>query len=217
MKIGIFGTGMVGESIATKLIELGHEVMMGSRDSKNEKAVSWAQKMGDKASNGTFGEAGAFGELLFNCTSGEHSLEALKTVSEEDLKGKILIDVANPIAHDSGMPPTFFVSNTDSLGEQIQKEFPDVKVVKSLNTLSASLMGHPENLPEETDIFVSGNDKGAKETVTKLLTEFGWKRINDLGDISTARGSEMYLALWLRMWGVLQSPNYNIKFVKDGK
>ena len=215
MKIGVLGTGMVGEAIGTKLIQLGHEVKMGSRTANHEKAAAWVKQNGVKATQGTFAEAAAFGEVLFNCTSGKASLEALTMAGAENLKGKVLIDIANPLDFSRGMPPSLLVCNTDSLGEQIQRSFPDVKVVKSLNTMNANLMVNPGLLKEEHVVFVGGNDAEAKATVTMILKDwFGWKSIIDLGDITTARGTEMVLPLWVSLMGTLQTPVFNFKIVK---
>ncbi|AKJ04048.1 hypothetical protein ATI61_101856 [Archangium gephyra] len=217
MKIAVLGTGMVGETIGGKLVALGHEVKMGSRSANNEKAAAWVKKVGAKASQGTFADATAFGELIFNCTSGSGSLEALNAAGKENLKGKLLLDISNPLDFSKGMPPTLFVSNTDSLGEQIQRAFPELKVVKTLNTISANVMVDPARIPGEHAVFVSGNDADAKAQVKRLLTEwFGWKQIIDLGDITTSRGTESYLPLWLRLWGALGTPDFNIQIVKKG-
>ncbi|WNG58127.1 NADP oxidoreductase [Archangium gephyra] len=217
MKIAVLGTGMVGETIGSKLVALGHEVKMGSRSANNEKAAAWVKKAGAKASQGTFADAAAFGELLFNCTSGSGSLEALNTAGKENLEGKILLDLSNPLEFSKGMPPTLFVSNTDSLGEQIQRAFPELKVVKTLNTINANVMVDPALIPGEHAVFVSGNDAEAKGQVKRLLTEwFGWTQVIDLGDITTARGTESYLPLWLRLWGAMGTPDFNIQIVKRG-
>jgi len=206
---------MVGNTIATKLVQLGHEVKMGSRTAGNEKAVQWAKANGAKASNGTFAEAAEFGEIIFNCTAGSASLEALKLAGAKNLKGKILVDISNPLDFSKGMPPTLTVCNTDSIGEQIQRTFPDAKVVKTLNTISHTLMVTPQIVPGLHDIFMSGNDAKAKAKVHEIMTEwFGWKSVIDLGDITTARGTEMYLALWLRLLAVNQTRNFNIRIMK---
>ena len=206
MKIGVFGTGMVGKVISTKLVQLGHSVKMGSRTANNEKAGEWVKASGADASQGTFSEAAAFGELLFNCTSGMASLEALKIAGERNMNGKILIDISNPLDFSKGMPPTLSVCNSDSLGEQIQRAYPQIKVVKTLNTLNCNIMVNPSLVPGSHDIFVSGNDPGAKAKVTDILKNwFGWKTVIDLGDITTARGTEMLLPLWVRLMGALQS------------
>lgn len=215
MKIGVLGTGMVGNTIGSKLVDLGHEVKMGSRTSGNEKAVQWAKVHGPKASNGTFAEAAQFGEIMFNCTAGAGSLEALKIAGPKNLKGKILIDLSNPLDFSKGMPPTLTVCNTDSIGEQIQRAFPEARVVKTLNTINCNVMVTPNIVSGSHDIFMSGNDASAKSKVREILTDwFGWKSVIDLGDISTARGPEMYLPLWLRLMALNQSPNFNIKVVK---
>lgn len=213
MKIGVLGTGMVGNAIASKLISLGHEVKMGSRTQGNEKALNWVKENGGKASEGTFKDAAAFGELLFNCTSGSGSLEALKQAGEENLSGKILVDIANPLDFSKGMPPTLTVCNDDSLGEQIQRSFSKLKVVKTLNTVNCQLMVNPAGLPGEHDIFICGNDESAKAEVKKLLESFGWKTIHDLGDISNARATEQLLPIWVRLYGHFKSPMFNFRIV----
>ena len=188
---------------------------MGSRSSTNEKAAAWVKANGPKASQGTFADAAKFGEILFNCTHGMASLDALKLAGAENMKGKILIDLANPLDFSKGMPPTLAVSNTDSLAEQIQRAFPDTKVVKSLNTMNCKLMVNPSLVRGDHDVFVSGNDKAAKSRVTEILRNwFGWKSVVDLGDIGSARGAEQLLPLWLRLVGALGTANFNLKIVK---
>ncbi len=215
MKIGVLGTGVVGVTIGTKLVQLGHEVKMGSRTATNEKAAEWVKKNGPRASQGTFADTAAFGEVLFNCTSGKASLDALRMAGAENLKGKVLIDIANPLDFSRGMPPSLLVCNTDSLGEQIQRAFPEAKVVKSLNTMNCNLMVNPALLPEDHLVFVSGNDAEAKATVTMILKDwFGWKSVMDLGDITTARGVEMVLPLWVSLMGKVGAPLFNFKIVK---
>jgi predicted dinucleotide-binding enzyme len=204
---------MVGQAIGTKLVELGHEVKNGTRDP--QKLAAWRAAAGDRASVGSFAESAAFGEIVFNCTSGTGSLSALTMAGEHNLNGKILIDVANPLDFSGGMPPALTVCNTDSLGEQIQRAFPAVRVVKTLNTVTAQVMVRPSLLPGEHDIFVSGNDAEAKARVTDILkTWFGWQSVIDLGDITTARGAEMLLPIWLRLYSVVQTPVFNFKIVK---
>jgi hypothetical protein len=219
MKIAVLGTGTVGETIASKLIELGHEVKLGSRSANNEKAVAWTNKNGSKASNGTFADAASFGEIIFNCTKGTASLQALKQAGADNMKGKVLVDVANPLDDSKGMPPSLFVSNTDSLAEQIQNAFPEAKVVKSLNTMWCGLMVNPGMLSDSTNVFVSGNDSGAKAKVKEILKSFGWKDedIIDLGDITTARGTESILPIWLRIYMATKNGAFNFKIVTARK
>ncbi len=214
MKVGILGSGVVGQTIGRKLVELGHDVLIGTRDAG--KLREWLDKVGGKARVGSFADAAAHGEIVFNCTAGAGALEALKMAGERNLNSKVLLDVSNPLDFSSGMPPSLLVSNTDSLGEQIQRAFPAVKVVKTLNTVSAHVMINPKRIADGNhDIFISGNDAGAKARVADILkTWFGWKHVIDLGDISTARGVEMYLPLWVRLWGALQTPMFNIKIVR---
>ncbi len=214
MKIGILGTGVVGTTLGTGFVQRGHEVKLGARKAGNEKAVAWAKSAGSRASQGSFADAAAFGELVFNCTSGGASLQALEAAGARNLEGKVLVDVANPLDFSKGMPPTLSIVNTDSLGEQIQRKFPKARVVKALNTLTAALMLEPQKLKGETDLLICGNDKAAKEQVTALLQSFGWKSVIDLGEIGNARGTEMWLALWIRLMGALKTPMFNLKLVR---
>jgi predicted dinucleotide-binding enzyme len=216
MKIGILGSGMVGQTIGEKLVTLGHEVKLGSREQGNEKALAWVQKVGTKGSAGTFAEVSAFGELVFNCTLGSASLAALAQAGAENLRGKILIDVAVPLDFSKGMPPTLFSGNTDSLGEAAQRLLPETKVVKSLNTVNCNVMVDAMRVGNgEHDMFVAGNDAAAKaEVVERLRTWFGWKSVIDLGDITASRATESYLPLWLRLWGSLKTGDFNVRVVR---
>jgi predicted dinucleotide-binding enzyme len=215
MKIAVLGTGMVGNAIATKLVELGHDVKMGSRKAGNPKAADWAKANGAKASEGSFADAAAFGELAFNCTAGGVSLAALAAAGARNLSGKILIDVANALDFSKGMPPTLSVANSDSLGEQIQRAFPEAKVVKALNTMSCTLMVNPDLVPGEHDVFLSGNDAAAKAQVVDILKGwFGWKNVVDLGDITGARGQEMLVIAWVRLFASFQTPMFNFHVVR---
>lgn len=215
MKIGVLGTGEVGKELASRLVEVGHEVRMGSRSKGNEKAVAWVAEAGERASEGTFAEAAAFGEVILNCTKGEHTLAVLEAAGAANLAGKVLVDIANPLDFSQGFPPSLSVSNTDSLGEQIQRAFPDTRVVKALNTLANPLMVRPRQIEESHHTFVSGNDAAAKKVVRGLLESFGWRaeEIVDLGDITTARGTEAWLLLWTRLFAATGSAMFNIRLV----
>jgi 8-hydroxy-5-deazaflavin:NADPH oxidoreductase len=215
MKIGVLGTGGVGQVLATKLVELGHEVTMGSRAAGNEKAVAWAQEAGERASEGSFAEAASFGDLIVNATAGSASLDALGAAGADNLSGKVLIDVANPLDFSKGMPPKLTVCNDDSLAEQIQRALPDAKVVKAFNTMNADVMADPGRVPGSHNVFVCGDDDGAKAKVGELIESFGWPTddIVDLGDISAARGTEMFLPLWLRLYATTGTGQMNVKVV----
>jgi predicted dinucleotide-binding enzyme len=187
--------------------------MMGSRDPANPTGITWAKKEGPRASFGNFANAAAFAEIIFNCTLGSASVQALRQAGNENLAGKVLIDTSNPLDYSTDVW-TLTVANTDSLGEQIQREFPQARVVKSLNTMNCNVMVDPGKLAERTDVFVSGDDTEAKAVVIAILRDwFGWKSVIDLGGISTSRGVEMFVVLWqsLRMW--TSSHRFNIKVV----
>lgn len=217
MKIAVLGTGMVGNAIATKLVTVGHQVMMGSRTASSDAGQEWLRSVGGKARIGTFADAATFGEIVIDCTNGANSLTALRQAGAANLRGKILIQVGNPLDTSKGMPPSLTVCNTDSLGEQVQREFPDVRVVKALNTVNCDVMVEPSRVPGEHDLFICGNDAAAKREVARRLSEwFGWEPTNivDLGDITTSRGTEMFLALWVRLWGALGTPHFNIHVIR---
>jgi predicted dinucleotide-binding enzyme len=215
MKIGVLGTGDVGKMLGQKLASLGHEVKMGSRTRGNEKALAWVKEAGERASEGTFADAAAFGEIVFNCTKGDVTLDVLASAGAENLSGKVLVDLSNPLDFSKGFPPSLFVSNTDSLGERVQAAFPRAKVVKALNTLAHPIMVNPRMLNDSHHTFLSGDDADAKNVMRGILESFGWRsdEIVDLGDITTARGTEMYLPLWVRLFGAKKSPMFNIKIV----
>ena len=212
MNIGVLGTGMVGQAIATKLVQVGHEVTMGSRTGGNERATEWVDAVGPRGHQGTFADATEFGELIFTCIAGVHTLEALEASRRRNLEGKVVIDVANPLDFSQGMPPTLSVCNTDSLGEQIQRVFPECRVVKALNTMNCTVMVDPLSVPGDHIAFVCGSYDEAKQDAINLLESFGWPRprIVDLGDIAASRGMEMYVTLWLRLYGAVGGPHFNI-------
>jgi len=226
VRFGILGTGVVGKTIAARLADLGHEVMVGTRDPEETTSRAEPDAYGNSPFSlwqdehpevklATFSEAAAHGEMVVNATSGGVSLEALDLAGEDNLSGKILVDVSNPLDFSQGMPPTLSVSNIDSLGEQIQRRFPEAKVVKTLHTMNAYLMVDPTQLAgADHTVFVCGDDPEAKAKVTELLQSFGWTDIIDLGDITTARGTEMLLPIWLRLFGALQKPIFNFKIVR---
>ncbi|HEX7277031.1 MAG TPA: NAD(P)-binding domain-containing protein [Acidimicrobiales bacterium] len=215
MNIAVLGTGTVGPTLGTRLVGLGHSVMLGSRQAGNEKAQAWVAATGASAGAGTFADAAAFGALVVNATSGTASMAALEAAGETNLAGKVLVDVANPLDFSHGMPPILSVCNTDSLGEQIQRRFPDARVVKTLNTVNADVMVHPEIVPGGHTMFLCGNDPTAKAEVRALLESFGWPPADlvDIGDIGGARGMEMYLPLWLRFWGATGTGHLNVRLV----
>lgn len=226
MKIGVLGTGVVGQTIAHKLAELGHEVKIGTRDMQATMAKAdpdgfgrppfreW-QRQNPGIELATLKGAAAFGEMLINAMNGAGCLQALELAGRSNLAGKSLLDISNPLDFSKGFPPSLSVSNTDSLAEQIQRAFPETRVVKSLNTMNAYIMVNPKLLPESHSVFLSGNDEGARQQVRALLREFGWddEDIIDMGDITTARGSEQLLPIWTRLFNSSQNPMFNFKVV----
>lgn len=227
MQIGIFGTGIVGQTLAASLTTGGHAVMIGTRDP----AATMSRDTGNVASStsfagwhranpavqlGTIAQAARFGEVLINATSGGASMSALHAAGADALGDKIMLDVANPLDFSRGMPPTLTVCNTDSLAEQLQAAFPRLRVVKTLNTTTAMVMVNPGAVAGgDHSMFVCGNDAGAKASVAGWLREwFGWRDVIDLGDVTAARGAEMILPIWIRLWGALGTPMFNFKIAR---
>ncbi len=225
MNIGILGTGMVGRAHAGRLLELGHNVTLGTRDVDATRSVIEADRMGNppfaewEASHEgvtlkTFAEAASESEIVINALKGEVSLEVLRECAA-DLEDKVLIDIANPLDFSQGMPPSLSIVNTSSLGEETQKALPKTKVVKAFNTLNAYLQVDPRKLADgKHSLFIAGNDADAKTAVRNLATEYGWMDVIDLGDITNARGTEMLLPIWLRLWGTLQTADFNFHIVR---
>lgn len=226
MRIGVLGTGVAGRTLAGALAERGQDVVMGSRDPSalagrterdrtgNESFAEWHGKH-PAVRLATFADSAAHGEVIVNATAGAASLDALRLAGEGNLEGKVLIDISNPLDVSQGFPPSLFVSNTDSLAEQIQRAFPRARVVKALNTVNAAVMVDPTLVAGgDHAAFVSGDDHEAKQQVTNLLrVQFGWRHVIDLGDITSARAAEMYLPLWLRLMGALETPMFNVSIV----
>jgi 8-hydroxy-5-deazaflavin:NADPH oxidoreductase len=226
VRFGILGTGVVGKTIAARLDGMGHEVMVGTRNPEettsraepdaygNPPFSAW-QEEHPEVKLATFSEAAAHGEMVVNATSGVVSLEALELAGEDNLNGKVLVDISNPLDFSQGMPPILSVSNTDSLGEQIQRRFSEARVVKTLHTMNSYLMVDPAQLAgADHTVFVCGDDAEAKQAVTEVLRSFGWTDIVDLGDITAARGTEMLMPIWLRLFGALHKPIFNYKIVR---
>jgi predicted dinucleotide-binding enzyme len=214
MKIGMLGTGMVGEALGTKLVQLGHQVKMGSRTANNEAAAKWAAKNTNNASTGTFADAAAFGEIAFLCLKGEVELEVVRSVGAGPFGNKIVVDVSNPLDFSRGMPPSLSICNTNSLGEEVQKALPSAKVVKTLNTVNCEIMVAPGKAGAQPTMFVCGNDAQAKTQITALLKSFGWTDVVDLGDITKSRGTEMLLPIWLNLMQVLGHVHFGFKVVR---
>ncbi|MDJ0629212.1 MAG: NAD(P)-binding domain-containing protein [Rhodobacter sp.] len=216
MRIGVLGTGMVGRALATRLVGLGHDVKMGSRSAASEPAQDWLRAQTGTASAGTFAEAAAHGEAVFLAVRGDIALDVLDLAGAAPLADKILVDVSNPLDFSRGMPPVLIegLSNTTSLGEEVQSKLPDTRVVKTLNTMNADVMVHPDRVPGRSDVFICGEDAAAKAAVVQLLNEFGWTGPIDLGGISAARGTEAMLPVWLRLWQALGTADFNFRIVR---
>ncbi len=227
MKIAILGTGPVGQTLAAKLAAIGHDVTIGTRDPSVTLARGGKDSFGNppykvwaaahpNVQLATFAAAAQRSEVVINALTGAGALAGLALAGDASLAGKILIDLSNPLDFSKGMPPSLSVSNTDSLGEQIQRAHPSARVVKTLNTVNAYLMVDPGQLAGgDHTMFVSGNEPEARRQVVGWLKEwFGWRDVVELGDITTARGTEMLLPRWLRTWGAVGTPMFSFKVVR---
>jgi len=220
MNIAVLGTGKVGQALADRLHDLGHAVTVGTRDPGQSRARADDGSIGPwlaahpGVALATFADAAAGAEVVLNASSGTATLDVLALAGAENLAGKPLLDVSNPLDFSAGFPPTLTVKDSDSLAEQVQRAFPDARVVKCLNTVNASLMVDPAALGASSSIFVSGDHADAKTVAVGLLTSFGWDDVIDLGPLETARGAEMWLPLWLRLMGSLGTAQFNIKVVR---
>lgn len=226
MNIAVFGTGMVGRALAARLGQLRHRVAMGTRDPQSTQAraesetglepiAQWLDAHPNVRLT-TYAQAAKDADMIVNATAGSGSIAALSAAGADNLDGKVLLDVANPLDFSAGFPPTLFVANTDSLAEQIQRTFPSARVVKSLNTMNCLVMVNPERVPGDHNVFVAGDDAAAKERAIALLREFGWKDANiiNLGGLRAARGTEMLLPLWLELMQTFGSGDFNIRIVR---
>jgi predicted dinucleotide-binding enzyme len=226
MKVGILGTGTVGRGLAEGFVREGHDVLIGTRDVDALMARTETDRMGTRpfaewlaehpgVAVGVFSRVGEHAELLVNATLGSASVDVLRAAALADTPGRILIDASNALDHSGGFPPSLFVVNTDSLAERIQREFPDARVVKAWNTMTASLMTNPGLLAGgDHSIPICGNDDDARRQVADLLRSFGWRDVVDLGDLTAARGMEAYVLFWLGLYGAAGSPVVNTKIVR---
>jgi len=216
MRIAVLGTGVVGTTLGTGFVRSGHEVRLGSRSAGNEKALAWVAEAGDGASEGNFADAAAWGEVVVNATGGLVSIDALTAAGADNLAGKVLLDVSNPLDFSDGFPPKVAHPDGRSLAEQIQSTFPAARVVKTLNTMNTVVMTDPRSLSGSHTVFVAGDDADAKVLAAELLREFGWENheIVDAGGIDAARGLELYLPLWLSLMGSFGTPAFNVNVVR---
>jgi 8-hydroxy-5-deazaflavin:NADPH oxidoreductase len=233
MKIAIFGTGMVGQTLAAALVSKGHSIIIGTRDVQKSLATSAPNGFGMPAFGtwwkantqintqlqiATFAEAAANTELLINATSGAVVIDILKNVPKSSYDKKVMIDAANALDFSKGMPPRVSIVDTAgaSIGERLQEAYPGLKVVKALNTITAFAMLNPSLVPGgDSTLFMCGNDADAKATVLSLLQSYGWKDVIDLGDISNSGATELMMPVWLRIWGKLgQTTVFNYKIVR---
>jgi 8-hydroxy-5-deazaflavin:NADPH oxidoreductase len=209
VQIGIVGTGVVARFLGQAWADAGHQVSFGTRDPEQTRTrEEWA---GSDLPLAAYVDLE--GQVYVNSTKGDGSLAALKAVGPA-LNGKVVIDTSNALDSTSGFPPSLFVKDTDSLAEQLQRALPEARLVKMFNTMAHEVMVDPAGLPQESTVFVAGNDEKARQTAKELAGDLGWTDVLDLGDLTAARGLEMYISLWLRIYGVLGRPEFNIKVVR---
>jgi len=218
MQIAVLGTGVVGRTLGSRCVELGHRVVLGSRTTDHPAAVQWAATHPAGAAHADFATAVRGADLIVNATAGLHSLAAFDLVGADALGDTVVADVSNPLDFSEGFPPTVRQDGGRSVAERLQARFPHARVVKTLNTVTAAVMVQPQSLAEPTTTFLAGDDEAAKAFVADLLVAFGWDRaqVVDLGDVTAARPLESYLALWLRLLAVQSTPIFNVRLVRAG-
>lgn len=212
MLIAILGSGLVGRTLATRLAELRHHVILGTRDPQSARVRRWASAAGDYGSVAGCAEAAERSTIVINATAGAVSLDILRGIGAPALAGKVLMDLANPVVEPGVDPPILRPVGDDSLAEHIQRELPAVRVVKALNTVSPSIMVRPERLPGPHVTFLAGNDNGAKRVAAGILREMGWpaESIVDLGDLTGARAVETLALLRYRLTRTFGHSNFNL-------
>jgi 8-hydroxy-5-deazaflavin:NADPH oxidoreductase len=203
----------VGRTLAAGLAKSGHDLMLGSRDTSRDELVDFSTDTGVRL--GSPADAATHAEVLVNATPGMASEDALRAAGAADLDRTVLLDVANALDTSAGFPPSLGVANTDSLAESLQRAFPNLRVVKALNTVNCAVMVDPGSLAEPSTLFIAGDDARAKTDVTALITGFGWQpdQLVDLGGLTGARGMEAYVLLWIRLMGALGTANFNVRLV----
>lgn len=195
MKIGIIGSGMVGQQLGLGFIKLGHSVMIGTRD--QSKLSDWKKEAGNSAKTGSFDEAAKYGEIIVLATFWAGTENAISLAGKDNFKNKIVIDVTNPLDFSKGTPPRMDASYGNSGGERVQKWLPESKVVKAFNIINAYVMHSPKREEGDPDLLIAGNDDEAKKEVTDIAKKWGWKSIIDMGDISNAYWLEALTMIWV--------------------
>ena len=196
MRIGILGSGRVGQALGVGFAGLEHEVMIASRNPRQEKVKLWLEQTGRGTSAGTFAEVARFAELAVLATSWDGTESAIRLAGPQNLAGKIVIDVINPLDYSTGGPPQLAIGHTNSAGEEIQRRLADSFVVKAFNAVGLEHMVNPQFPGGPPDMFICGNDAQAKQTVTDILHDFGWSVV-DLGGIELSRYLEPLAMIWI--------------------
>jgi predicted dinucleotide-binding enzyme len=213
MKIGILGSGPVGQALGTAFADLGYDVMMGSRDPNQEKVRNWLNKTGKNVMSGNFQDTAEFGEIIVLSTLWEGTENAIKLANPENLAGKILMDATNPLDFTKGPVPVLSPSGNDSGGEQVQRWLPDSKVVKCFNIVGNSHMYKPDFPGGKPDMFICGNDEEAKKSVLDILEKFGWQGC-ELGGIEISRYLEPLAMVWVTFGFKTNSWNHAFKLLR---
>jgi|SRR5215469_10043877 len=209
MQIGILGSGNVGQALGLGFARLGHRVKIGSREPQSDKLRGWLGKAGKQASTGSFEETARFADIAVLATSWSGTESALKLAGTQNLTGKVVMDVTNPLVLEPNKPPCLALGHTDSGGEQVQRWLPQSKVVKAFNTVGSAHMVDPKFKGGPPDMFICGDDSSAKQVIIGFCTDFGWGVV-DVGGIEGARLLEPMCILWV-MFG-LKAGTWNHAF-----
>jgi len=214
VKVGVLGSGIVGQTLGAGFVARGHDVKLGTRDPGQDKVKAWVQKNGAKASAGTFEETAKFGELLVLSTLWDGTQHAIELAKPENFAGKVVIDTTNSLDFSKGAPPKLALGWSTSAGEEVQRMLPKARVVKCFNTVGNAHMVSPKFPGGPPDMFIAGNDAEAMKKVAQVCTDFGWPGAIDSGGIESSRYLEPLAMVWILEYFRTGSPNHAFKMLR---
>jgi 8-hydroxy-5-deazaflavin:NADPH oxidoreductase len=212
-RVGVLGSGVVGQQLAIGFSGCGHDVMIGTRDPDKPELREWLSGDGAGIRPGSFQEVGAHGELLVLAVLGDAAEQAIAAAGRENFSGKVVIDAMNPLDFSGGFPPKLSITGEDSLGERVQRALPEARVVKAFNTIGNQYFVNPQFSDGQPTMLIAGDDDQAKGTVTDLLADFGWSDVVDLGGIEGSRELEAICIAWVKLIGVRGSADHGFQLL----
>jgi len=213
MRVGVLGSGQVGQRLAAGFRGRGHEVMIGSRDPAKPELVRWLSGEGAGIEAGTFAAAAAHGELVVLAVLGNAAEQAIAEAGPENFSGKVVIDAMNPLDFSGGFPPKLSIAGQDSLGERVQRALPDARVVKAFNTIGSAYFVDPNFTEGDPTMLIAGDDEDAKRAVADVLADFGWSQTVDIGGIEGSRELEAICIAWVKIGGARGAWDHGFKLL----